>query len=243
MSFLARKINRVKYKLLMKGVPDLHYDPEELLNSGFKSQYGQDKFVFEEFFKGQKTGFFLDIGAHDGVTYSNSAYFESVGWDGVAVEPNPSVYSQLNRNRNCQKFNGCIASESGNVNFRQISGYSEMLSGVVETYDNRHISRINNEILDKGGSYTDISVPCLNFRDLVSQYKIERINFLSIDVEGGELEILHNIDFGLVVIDVIAVENNYGNAQIPKIMKVNGFEPIVRIGDEIYTKTLREYAK
>tara|TARA_B100001093_G_C26825767_1_gene1013917 strand:- start:1482 stop:2150 length:669 start_codon:yes stop_codon:yes gene_type:complete len=221
----------------MKGVSDLHYDTANLINSGFKSQYGQDRFVFEEIFKGQKAGFFLDIGAHDGITFSNTAYFESVGWDGVTVEPNPSVFSQLNRNRNCQKFNGCITSKSGNVNFRKISGYSEMLSGVVETYDNRHISRINNEILDKGGSYTDISVPCLSFRDLVSQYQIEKINFLSIDVEGGELEILQNIDFNLLVIDVVAVENNYGDYQIPKLMKENGYEPKVRKGDEIYIKS------
>lgn len=239
MNYIKRKINRIKYKFHMKGVPDIKYDTDKLLQDGFKSQYGQDKYVFEQLFKSLTTGFFLDIGAHDGITYSNTAHLESVGWNGLAVEPNPDVFSKLIRNRKCHNFNGCITSKSGNVNFRKISGYSEMLSGIVETYDIRHISRINREIGDKGGSYIDISVPCLNFKDLVSKFSIKEINFLSIDVEGSELEILHNIDFNFLKIDVVAVENNYGDSRIPSLLKDFGYQSVARIGDEIYQRSLK----
>ena len=46
----------------------------------FYSQYGQDKFLFENFFKEKNNGFYLDIGAHDGITLSNTYFFEKLGW-------------------------------------------------------------------------------------------------------------------------------------------------------------------
>lgn len=53
----------------------------------YKSQYSQDKFLNENFFKNKKNGVFIDIGAHDGITMSNSFFYEKqLGWDGLCVE-------------------------------------------------------------------------------------------------------------------------------------------------------------
>jgi hypothetical protein len=63
----------------------------------YYSQYGQDKFLFENFFINKKEGFFLDIGAHDGVNGNNTFLFEKIGWSGVCIEPIPSVFEKLKK--------------------------------------------------------------------------------------------------------------------------------------------------
>ena len=56
----------------------------------FFSQTGQDRLLFEHFFRGKRNGVFVDVGAYDGTTFSNTLFFErSMGWSGLCVEPLP----------------------------------------------------------------------------------------------------------------------------------------------------------
>lgn len=145
------------------------------------SQYKQDKFLNEVIFSNKRVGFFIDIGAYDGVTISNSLFFERFkNWEGICIEPNPAVYNQLIANRKSINLNVCIGDENKNVRFTQIEGYSEMLSGVTEKYDERHIQRINNDILLKGGSITDIEVEMITLSS-IDGIKDKIIDFISID--------------------------------------------------------------
>ena len=63
----------------------------------FYSQFNQDNYVFNKFFKNNQNGFFLDIGEHDGVTGNNTKFFEDLGWSGVCIEPIPSVFEELKK--------------------------------------------------------------------------------------------------------------------------------------------------
>ena len=54
--------------------------------------------MYENYFLNKPEGFFLDIGAHDGVTGSNTFFFEKLGWDGICLEPIPSVFDKLKKN-------------------------------------------------------------------------------------------------------------------------------------------------
>ena len=74
----------------------------------------------------------------------------------------PDVFERLTTARNCVTVNACIASQSGKRKFRVIKGYSEMLSGLVGEYDSRHLQRIEGEVQEHGGSFTDIDVECIN---------------------------------------------------------------------------------
>ena len=56
------------------------------------SQYEQDIYILNNFFQNKKDGMFVDIGAHDGVTISNSLLFEKIGWNGICVEPLPKIF-------------------------------------------------------------------------------------------------------------------------------------------------------
>ena len=204
----------------------------------YRSQYGQDTFVHQKFFADKKNGVFVDIGAHDGLRYSNTYFFEKfLGWKGICVEPIPSVFEALQNNRNCICVNGCIDAATGTQKFLQIHGYSEMLSGLLDQYDTRHMDRIEKELKQYGGSKEVIPVTCYTLNDLCDQYDLDHIDYLSIDTEGNELHILESIDFGRITIDVIDVENNYKTPRIKQLLESYGYRLIKRIDvDEIYKK-------
>ena len=105
------------------------------------SQYGQDKYINENFFKGKESGVFIDIGANDGVFLSNTLFFEkTLKWDGLAIEPLPVTFKKLKANRECTVVNACVNDIDGEVSFMAVDGYAEMLSGIVDRYDDRHIA-------------------------------------------------------------------------------------------------------
>lgn len=76
------------------------------------SQAGQDTFVYDLF---GDTGFFVDIGAEDGITHSNTYALGLMGWDGICVEPDPASFQELHRNRSCLRFNTAISDHNGAV--------------------------------------------------------------------------------------------------------------------------------
>ena len=55
----------------------------------FYSQCGQDKWAYENLFKNKNDGFFIEIGADDGIHFSNTKFFEDLGWNGICIEPSP----------------------------------------------------------------------------------------------------------------------------------------------------------
>lgn len=66
----------------------------------YYSQYQQDRILNEFIFRNARAGAFLDIGAYDGVLFSNTCFFErDLGWRGICVEPTPHIFAQLRKNR------------------------------------------------------------------------------------------------------------------------------------------------
>jgi len=209
---------------------------DALKESGFFSQYGQDKWVFEELKNNTSSGVFVDIGAHDGITLSNTLYLERNGWSGLAIEPIPSVYKQLSQNRHCTTVNGCISKTSGSAKFWEISGYAQMLSGIVSHYHKNHIARIHREIAQHGGEINEIEIDSFNIYDLLKKYDISHVDYMNIDVEGSEMAILETIDFSMVSIDIIGVENNYKDSSIFTLLDNAGYRLHSVLGDEFYIK-------
>jgi hypothetical protein len=109
----------------------------------FHSQVGQDRFLLENFFRGKRQGVFVDIGAYDGETFSNSLFFErSMGWTGLCVEPLPSAFAKLRAIRKAICENVCVADFEGEAEFTEADdpGRNEkMLSGLSKQFDNRHL--------------------------------------------------------------------------------------------------------
>ena len=199
----------------------------------FYSQFGQDKFIYENFFVDKPAGFFLDIGAHDGITGSNTFFFEKLGWSGICVEPIPSVFQKLKINRKCTSLNVALSNSNGEEDFLVLEGYTEMLSGILKNYDQKHLKRIESELKTMGGKKNYITCKTITFDELEIPHEID---YMSVDVEGSELSILKTIDFNKYKIKVVSIENNYNDNNIVQIMLENNFEIILQASCDIIFK-------
>lgn len=206
---------------------------------GYYSQKGQDKFLNEVIFKYEKGNVFVEIGAHDGVSFSNSYFFEkNLAWTGICIEPNPNVFNVLQANRNCICEQICISDSNAKKPFLLCNGYMlEMYSGLLDNYDPRHLDRIDTEMNIFGGGKQVIWVDCCTLKSLFEKHMITHIDFLSIDIEGGEKEALQSIDFAAVTINVIVVENNFNGTSLKEYLEAKGYILKAHIGkDDIYLR-------
>lgn len=234
---LRRTYREREYKRFAKNAADHSIDCTTTILQGYFSQCGQDKWIAETVFPGMRNGVFVDVGAHDGVSFSNTAFLEKeLGWTGLAVEPIPEVFEQLNRNRTCIKVNGCVSASNRMEKFLRISGYSEMLSGIVDCYDRRHLERISREVKAHGGGIEEISVSCYQLNALLEKFQLREVHYLSLDIEGGEYPVLKSFDFDAINVHVWGIENNYRDYRIPRLMKRMGYQMKAMVGDEFYVK-------
>jgi FkbM family methyltransferase len=200
----------------------------------YYSQFEQDKFVYENFFQGKIDGYFVDIGAHDGITFSNSKFFEDLGWTGVCIEPNPKVFKILQAGRKCKCVMKAIADHTGTAQFFQIVEGADMLSGLVDEFNQRGIENIHANLQGIENEFDYIDVELELFDNIVDNTIID---FLSLDTEGNELKILQTIDFDKYNIKVITIENNDYDDKFLKFLTSRGYQLVTRLGcDEVYIK-------
>jgi FkbM family methyltransferase len=193
----------------------------------FYSQEKQDEYLETTVFKGFKNGFFMDIGAHDGISINNTLYFEKINnWTGVNIEANKTVYEKLVINRPTSiNINCAVCNNNGTADFYSNTGYTEMLSGLKNNYDARHYNRLNKENKEMGCTTEIIKVETKKIETICTENNITHINYLSIDVEGAEFDVIKSINFNTVFIDVIEFENNYDDTSDPiiKYLKDNNY--------------------
>lgn len=206
--------------------------------SEYKSQCCQDQFVNEHFFHDMKGGFFLDIGAHDGQSFSNTWYLEkNCNWFGICFEPLPHLYKKLKECRTCICVNACVSAIQGALPFLHIDGCDEMLSGLCGTYDQRALNAVMSDIKQFGGDFKVLQLPSVRLDSVLEQFGVTHVDYLSLDTEGNELEILKTIDFSKITINVIDVENNYNEPFIKDFLTANGYTFVTRLTvDDIYVR-------
>jgi FkbM family methyltransferase len=196
----------------------------------FPGQAGQDLLAYL-YFRGRRSGFFLDIGAHDGRTYSNSYIFERLGWRGACVEPLPGVFDQLRHNRRCDCYQAALAgSSSPRAGFIHAVGV-DTLSGLESEMAEGH----EDWIVQEGGRPERITVRTMTFSELMDRYpQVRTIDFLSLDVEGAEMSILRTIDFekydfGLIAVECIEEKAGEG-AELRAFMAARGYGVLADLG-------------
>jgi len=202
------------------------------------SQHGQDAFVYETFFKNKVAkGYFVDVGAYDGVTFSNSLFFERhLGWSGICIEPLPAAFEKLRACRTAICLNCAVADRDGTGEFVDVDmpNFGKMYSGLRAEYDSRHVQVLNNNMT--GSRVIEVSLRRL--ADILDENGARKIDYLSLDTEGGELKILKSIDLKSYDIRVISVENNYADPAIPAHLFRFGYRFIKIFAgfDELYAK-------
>jgi len=201
-------------------------------NEKYTSQAGQDKIIKKNFFDGKKNGFFVEIGAYDGITGSNCYHFERfLDWDGIAIEPSNIQFEKLKKNRKCKVLNNAISDEVKEVEFIEVTEGLTQMSGINDSSFERNFKIISNNQASKTDS---IKLKTITFDEIVPKNK--DIDYLSIDIEGGEMNLLKSINFKNNNIKVISVENNVPKEQnFKKFFENINFIYLDRIGqDEIF---------
>jgi FkbM family methyltransferase len=174
----------------------------------YYGQYDTDKHI-ASLFNHKTEGYFVDIGAWDGIGGSNTYFFEKCGWDGVCIEPMPIAYEKMVSSRSCECIRGVISDmDSEECDFVCVEGEPSMLSGLPAYFDKLHEKRIDDEVVRDGGVKKNITVKNYKFNDIIKE---TRIDLLDVDTEGSELSIIMSIDHNKYDIGLIVVENNFSD--------------------------------
>lgn len=185
------------------------------------SQLGQDIAVVK-FYNNKRSGFFVEIGANDGVFFSNTLLLEEkYNWKGICAEPIPYIFERLCKNRpNSSCCSLAVFNESGLEVLFDIANSYDLLSGI-SSYTDCHKKTIDS-------NKKQIIVETISFNDLLEKYNAPSfIEYLSLDTEGTEYEILKNLNFTKYTFGLIDVEHNFiepRRTQIRELLLSNGYK-------------------
>lgn len=200
---LDEKISRIDAKTeiaFQSAFSALHRHPKSY------SQLGADLVAYA-LHNGKKDGFYVDIGAHNGVEISNTLLFENLGWEGFCVEANPKTFEALRKNRKCDCYNLAVFSKNVGALKMATTSASALDSLEVNLTEN-HRKRMQYE----GGrdeKLRFVEVQSASFGEIMAHYpRVTHIDFMSLDIEGGELEVLKGIDFEKYTFSLMAIEHN-----------------------------------
>lgn len=172
------------------------------------SQLNQDLNIIS-FFNNLKNMNFLDIGANDGIKFSNTYLLEKLyNWKGICSEPLPSAFKKLIRYRSAMCDNHAVFSESGlSINFSDCN----LLSGITNYIDRFEDVKKNKQII----------VKTITLQQLLDYFKAPKIiQYFSLDTEGTELEILKSVDFSTYTFLYINLEHNFIEPKRSEIRKL-----------------------
>jgi FkbM family methyltransferase len=170
-----------------------------------------------DFFQGKTSGFFIEVGANEPVNYSQTYHLEQRGWKGILVEPQPDMVNQLKSHRNASVWGVAC----GAVNDKE--GATFYLAG-------RHSTFIKNEV-NPGDEYSsEIKVPVVSLNYILEKEQVSIIDFLSIDVEGFELNVLKGFDIKKYRPKLILLEDHIFSLKAHRYLKNKDYKLIRRTG-------------
>jgi FkbM family methyltransferase len=203
-----------------------------------KSQLRQDLFVLSHLgFK--KNGFFVEFGATNGLDLSNSHIMEKeFGWNGILAEPATCWHKELKNNRICNIETDCVWRDSQSVlTFNQVD-VAELSTINIFSDDDSH-----GKARKKGKTY---EVQTISLNDLLKKYNAPKmIDYLSIDTEGSEYEILSHFDFSEYSYKVITCEHNYTpmREKLFSLLTQQGYQRVfeeISLWDDWYVKPTQQ---
>ena len=180
---------------------------------------------------GKREGFFVEFGAAGGKEKSNTYFLEkAMGWKGIVAEPNPNFLASVREHRSCVVSEKCVYSRSGER--------IEFLA--TEVGELSRIASIDPRDGHERNNHTVVKVETVSLIDLLIEGQAPKdVDFLSIDTEGSEYEILSHFDFDQWNLRTIAVEHNGTEARqkIFELLTHHGYRrkwPEVSLCDDWY---------
>lgn len=204
----------------------------EIHSSAVHSQDGEEVFL-KEFFAGKKNGVYVDVGAYQPFRFSNTQWAYELGWRGINIEPNAAGYEKFlwarpqDVNLNCG-----IAETEGEIS------YYEFEEGALNTFDRK-------EIADTAKIKKIQKIPTRRLDSIFEEYHVGQIDFLDIDVEGMELNVLASNNWALYRPTIILCEQRIDlidvmKSDIYKYMKQNGYEAMSKYNRTVIYKEVSD---
>lgn len=176
----------------------------------FPSQIGQDRWVAESVFPGVRNGYFLDVGSADGFFNSNTWALERRGWTGICVDPFPGNMT----GRTCRLFREPVDAVAG----RRIEFKSAGETGGIAEY-------LGNK--DAVARAPSVQLTTTTLADILHRANAPSfIHFMSLDIEGAELQALEGFPFDRYKLGAMAIEHNYEEpkrSSVERLLKSHGY--------------------
>lgn len=172
----------------------------------FYGQFLEDKYI-NELFPNENNGVCIEIGAYDGVSFSNSYFFEKKGWNCLCIEPIPDSFDKCKSVRkNCVKC--CISDkDKDDAEFTVFNILGNNLSAISSLNPDERLVESHKHLIK---DTSKIQVKVRSLTSLLDELNFDKdIDFISIDTENTELDVLKGIDFNKYNIKMLIIENNY----------------------------------
>ncbi len=183
----------------------------------FYSQFGQDAYLAKNVFaSAAAAAVYVELGAYHPTRFSNTALFDKCfGWRGLCIDMNPFHKSLFEAQRTCEFVHTCVAQNRTHIDYYPT----------------------DNELGD--GKEGVSRVACEPFDRLLDRFKIAHIDFLSIDIEGGEMGALRTFPFDRVSVHAILVETwHIGKTDVFDFLEDRGFVHAAELGpDDLFVAT------
>jgi len=200
----------------------------------YYSQCGQDQLI-DELLGHKRNGVFVDVGAADGETNSNTLFFEaSRDWHGILIEPHPAAAKACHARRSSPVVECAILSRSDNylTEFRAIAGEYSQMSYAIDRADRLNIDRIAKYAEKSPLEESIIMVQVCPLQALLDKFSLHHIDYLSIDTEGADLDVLQTIDWTRTTATVISTEKQANSIPIDCFLASIGYKLIHDLGWE-----------
>jgi FkbM family methyltransferase len=177
-------------------------------------------------------GFYIDIGAYHPTKISNTFHFYQLGWSGLCIDPNPETEAAFKAERPRDKFVRCALSDQNGT-----LKYWRFRAATQNTCDPKVGERRRRKTPQNFISVDDVPVRTLD--SVIKSAKLKQIDFLSIDVEGLELQILRGFDLKkhqpvAVVLESMERPLEHGKGKIFQVMSDAGYELVAHTGHDAY---------
>lgn len=175
----------------------------------YASQHKQDRHAIDNIFSRKKNGYFLDVGASDGISENNTVLMERYyGWDGICFEGDPRNIEKLCNNRKCHIAGSPVYNKSG-------------ILVPFELHNTRHLSGISGYQYYRSVCSNVAMLSTTTLMDCIKLFNAPHvIDYMSMDIEGSEYEALSTFDFDNYVINYIALEHNFQEPKRENIKKL-----------------------
>ena len=192
----------------------------------YHGQFGEDK-VLKSIFPGEYIGTCAEIGAYNGIESSATYHFEKNGWDCICVEPIPREYEKCKKIRT-QVFNCCAGCEEGTKTFYIFHSPYDTWGGMSSLVPDERLVKDNAKHI---AYRSEIEVTVRTVTSIFDEAKFPiNIDFMTIDTENTEIDVLKSLDLTKYNVKVLVVENNYDDKFCEDHLKPYGYTRICRTG-------------